>query len=296
MSTYPPVYPPFYPTTSPPPPPVPEQLLVNGIDLGSYCFMTSDVSGLLTVPPRRGDDSVVPGRHGRIRTRGKRFDAGEIVLPMWIVGARPDGTPPVGGEEREFFRRRDELLRLFYADDVVLSWRRPDGTTLTTAVEVVDAMDFTRRWAEPLAQVSVALRLVDAFWREDVDVSQTITGATGTTANLTLFQGSTAPIADATITFHGPVNNPRLAIGDRWVQFNGVIAGGRQLVLECGHWHASPGVGAVWSPPVTQIYREPGPAWFEFPPSPGPLTASFTHTGGGVASVEIAGQRQFLTA
>ena len=296
MSTYPPIYPPFYPTTDPPPPPVAEQLLINGVDLGSYCYMTSDVSGLLSVPARRGEDEVVPGRHGRIRTPGKKFDAGEIVLPMWIVGARPDGSPPAGGEEREFFRRRDDLLRLFYGDDPELSWRRPDGTTLTTRVEVVDVMDFTRRWAQPLAQVSVALKLVDAFWREDVDVAQTITGVTGTTTDLTLFQGATAPIADAVLRFIGPVNNPRLAIGDRWVQFNGTIAADRELVLECGHWRASTGVGDPWSPQITQIYREPGPCWLEFPPSPGPLTAVFTHTGGGNASVEIAGQRKFLTA
>jgi hypothetical protein len=296
MSTYPPIYPPFYPTTDPPPPPVLEQLLVNGVDLGSYCYMTTDVSGLLSVPGRRGEDSAMPGRHGRIRTPGKRFDASEIVLPMWVVGARPDGTPPAGGEAREFFRRRDDLLRLFYADDVVLSWRRSDGVTLTTSVEVVDVMDFTRRWAEPLAQVSIALRLVDAFWTEDADVAQTITGITGTSANLTLFQGSTAPIADAVIRFIGPVNNPRLAVGERWVQFNGVIPAGRELVLECEHWRASSGAGPVWAPQITQVYREPGPCWLEFPPSLAPLTATFTHTGGGNASVEIAGQRRFLTA
>jgi hypothetical protein len=292
---YPPFYPPAYPYADPPPPPVPEQLTVNGVDLGSYAYMTTDVSGLLTVPALRGEDVVVPGRHGRIRTEGKRFDANEIVLPMWVVGSRPDGLIPGGGMEREFYRRRDDLLQLFHADEVELAFRRPDGLVLTAGAQVVDVMDFTRRYAEPLAMVSVALRLTDPFWVDATDVAQAITGVTGTTATLTLFDGSTAPIADARITFHGPVSNPRLAVGDRWVQYNGVVAAGRELVLECGHWRASAGAGAAWSPDERQVYREPGPAWFEFPPSRTPLTATFIHTGGGSASVEIAGRRKFLS-
>lgn len=295
MSTYPPVYPPFYPTLDPPPPPVLERLTVNGVDLGSYAFMTTDVSSLFTVPAKRGSDDVVAGRHGAIRRRGKRFDVNEIVLPMWVVGARPDGSVPYYGEERGFFERRDELLRLFHGDDVELAWTRPDGMTVTAAVEVVDVLDFTRSHAEPLARVSVALRLYDSFWTETTDVSQTITGVTGTTAKLTEFAGTTAPIADAVVTFFGPVSNPRLAIGERWVEFNGVIAAGRQLVLECGHWRASSGTGDPWSPDVRQVYREPGPAWLEIPPSYAPLEAVFSHTGGTSSSVEIAGRRKFLS-
>lgn len=293
--TYPPFYPPVYPVI-PAELPVPEELLVNGVSLGSYCFMTTDVSGLLTVPGKRGDDVVVPGRHGAIRLPRKRYDVNEIVLPMWVVGCQPDGTIPSHGRmEREFFQRRDQLLRLFHAEEVELTFTRADGMTLSTHAEVVDVMDFTRRWAEPLAQVSVALRLTDPFWVEDVDVSTTITGVSGTTAQLEAFAGSTAPITDAVITFSGPVNNPRLAIGERWVQFNGVVAAGRQLVLECEHWHVGPGTGADWDPDPRQVYREPGPCWLEIPPSPTPLTATFTHTGGGSATVEIAGRRKFLS-
>lgn len=295
MSQYPPLYPPFYPTADPPPPPLPERLLVNGVDLGSYAYMTTDVSGLFRTPELRGENLVVPGRHGRLRVEGKRFDAGEIVLPLWVVGCRPDGSIPAGGMEREFYRRRDELLQLFYGDEVVLRFRRPSGVELSTRVEVVDVMDFTRRYVEPLALVSIALTRIDPFWSDVEDAAQTITGVSGTAAALTAFAGATAPIPDARITFHGPVNNPRLAIGQRWVQFNGVISGGRQLVLECEHWRASPGNGEAWTPDHRQIYREPGPAWLEIPPSATPLEAVFTHSTGGVATVEIAGARKFLT-
>lgn len=293
---YPPFYPPVYPVSLASSP-VPEELLVNGVSLGSYCYMTTDVSSLLGVPARRGDDTVVPGRHGRIRNRGKKFDAREIVLPMWVVGAYPDGSiPSTGQPKREFVRRRDELLRLFYDDDVVLQFTRADGTTLTTEAEVVDVMDFTRDRTQPVARVSVALRLCDPFWVEDVDQSQTISGVTGTAVELTVFKGSTAPITDAVITFFGPVSNPRLSIGDRHVRYNGVIPAGRELRLECEHWRANSGAGTSWDPDERQVYREPGPVWLEIPASSAPLTALFTHTGGGVGSVEIAGRRRFLSA
>src|SRR5690606_12812904 len=149
--------------------------------------------------------------------------------------------------------------------------------------------------AAPLARVSVALSPIAALWTVDADVSQTITGPTGTSTPLTVFAGSTAPIADARITFFGPVSNPKLTIGDRWVQFNGVIGSGRELLLDCGQWDASSGSGATWSPDERQVFREPGPAWLEIPPSDSPVSVTFTHTGGNVASVEIAGRRKFLT-
>jgi hypothetical protein len=293
MSLYPPFYPPQYPTAAPAPT-VPEALAVNGVDLASYAYMTSDISSLLTVPARRGDNAVVPARHGRIQTGGKKFDANDVVLPLWLVGALPDGSIPADSTERaEFFKRRDELLRLFYADAVTLQFTRSTGTVTTTRAEVADVVDFTRVGDAPVARVSIALTLLDAFWEEPVDRVQVITGATGTTAQLQAFAEATAPMADLHVRFFGPVSNPRLAVGDRWVQYNGVIAAGRELVLDAGTWTASIGSSATWVPNVRQVYREPGPAWFELDPAE-PLNATFTHTGGGSASVEISGRRKYL--
>jgi hypothetical protein len=274
---------------------VSEQLTVNGVDLASYAYMTSDISSLLRVPDRRGDNVAVPGRHGVIRTLGKRFDANEIVLPMWLVGAQADGSIPDGSTEQlEFFKRRDELLRLFYADVVELEFTR-DGNTVTTRVEVADVLDFTRRHAEPLAQVNVALTLLDAFWRDVDPVQQTITGATGTVASLTAFAGATAPMSDLQITFTGPVNNPKLIHGNRTLQYNGVISTGRELLLDVANWDVDDGAGMGWTPNVLQVYgSEPG-VWLELDPTLSPFQVRFEHAGGGSASVEIAGYRAFLS-
>lgn len=273
-----------------------EALTANGVNLGSYCFMTSDISELLTVPTRRGENAVVPGRHGVIRTRNKKFEPGEIVLPMWIVGATSYGAIPYGTTDRElFFTRRDELLRIFYADEVALRFTRPNGLVTEAVCEVMDVIDFTRRQDEPLARISVALRVLGSFWRDLEPVSQTITGATGTTVPLAAFAGGTAPMSDLQVTFTGPVNNPRLTHGASWLQYNGVIATGRELVLDSGFWSATPGFGLEWQPDLRQVFRQPGPAWLELDPTQTPFQIRFDHTGGGVATCEIAGRRAYLS-
>lgn len=273
-----------------------EGLTVNGRSLADLSFMTTDISSLLTVPARRGENALVPGRHGVIRTPGKKFTPGEVVLPMWVVGATSYGAIPFGSAAREeFIKRRDELLRLFFADTVTLAYTRPDGTVTQAACEVRDVIDFTRVGAEPLAKVNVALSILDAFWRDVTPVSQTITGATGAVAALTAFAKATAPMADLQVTFFGPVNNPKLQHSEASLQYNGVIAAGRELQLDCGNWSATDGSGTEWQPDVRQIYREPGPSWLELDPTESPFEIRFDHTGGGSASVEIAGRRAYLS-
>lgn len=293
---YPPFYPPAYPIV-PVPPPVPERLLVNGEELNTTWCDIEGLTSLLVAPGPRGDNVTVPGRHGAIRTPRKRRDVAEIVLPLWVKGVnRSTGDIPPRPAAR-LHENIDHLLRIFHAETVELEYRRDDATSRTVTAELAadPAVAVRERSYPPLARVSIALTLFEPFWTETADVSTTITGISGSTGVLSGFAGSTAPIADSVITFYGPVSNPKLAIGEAWVQYNGVIAAGRQLVLECEHWRPSSGSGATWSPDVRQVYREPGPAWLEIPASRAGVTAVFSHSGGGSASVEIAGRRRFLS-
>lgn len=294
---YPPFYPPAYPVL-PVPSPVPERLLANGVDLNSGWCQVEGIRSLLIAASRRGENVIVPGRHGTIRTPRKRYNAAEIVIPMNVKGVnRFNGAVPPRPAAR-LHENIDYLLQIFHQDTVQLEYVRDDGTSrLATAELTADPVVAVReRSHPPLARVSVALSLIDSFWIEDADVATTIAGVTGTVAPLDAFAGSTAPVADTRVTFFGPVANPQLAIGESWLRFNGVIPAGRELVLECGHWRANPGNGAAWDPDERQVFRAPGPAWLEIPASLTPPTATFTHTGGGAASVEIAGRRKFLTA
>lgn len=272
-----------------------EAFTVNGVSLDSYAYMLTDISGTMSTAPRRGTNVTVPGRHGVIRTP-KRFDPAEIVLPMWVNGALPDGSVPPGSSmAKEFFKRRDELLNILQAPQLLLEYTRPDGTSRSAYAECTEVLDFARIGAGPEAKVSVALKLYEGFWFDTLAVSQIITGTTGTVQALTAFTGATAPMSDLTLTF-GVCNNPQVNVGDSFVKYNGVISSGRQLVINAGNWTVNSGTGAAWSPDLRQIEFGPGPRWFELDPTVSPFEAEFVHTGGSSATVTINGRRRYLAA
>jgi len=272
-----------------------EALTINGVSLASLAYMLPDVSGLFGAPAKRGSNVVVPGRHGTVRVTRKRYDEAEYTLTFWVLGAQADGTVPGGSTAaREFYKRRDELLRILGAETLTLAFTRPDGLVLTSTCEVVDAVDFTRIGAEPLAKVAVAVRNAAAFWLESTPVNQTITGVNGTTATLTQFAAATAPMTDLTITFNGPINNPQLQHGDKFVTYGGSLTSGQQLVIAAASWQVSAGTGSAWTPDLRNITFSPGPEWISLDPTVTPFTAVLNHTTGGSASVTITGRRAYL--
>lgn len=273
-----------------------QKVAVNGVDLSAYAVVLNSLAPLMHVPAKRNPNVTVPGRHGTIRTPRKRYAENDIVLTFLVLGAQADGTVPSGSTAaREFYARVDTLLGLFAAETVQLTRTMPDGSVRQATVEVADKMDWTRNLgtAPLLGQVAVAFTNPAGFWSETTVSSQTITGATGTTATLTAFAGSTAPITDVTLTW-GPCSNPMLVYGPGFVQYNGVITAGRQLVINTSNWSVNSGTGTAWSPDLRNVSFGPGPTWLELVPAV--TTAQITHTGGGSASCTLAAARRFLSA
>lgn len=273
-----------------------ESLTINGVSLSTWAYMAPSVAGLLTVPARRGDNVTVPGRHGAVRTP-KRFEPNDVVLPLWINGAAADGSIPSGSTAaREWYKRRDELLRVLYADDLLLEFTRPDGSARSAYAQVTEVIEFERIAMIPTAQVNIGLNLYEGFWFDSTPVSQTVTGTTGVTAALTAFQDATAPMGELTLVFDGPVNNPQIAFGDgnTFIKYNGTVASGRKLLIDTAVWQVSPGTGTIWTPDPRQIEFAPGPRWLELDPSASPFEITFFHSGGGSASMSIEGRRRFL--
>lgn len=268
-----------------------EALTVNGVSLASLAYMLGDISGINTSAPRRGENILVPGRNGALLVPRKKYDTAEIVLPLFIAGCLPDGSVPAGSSAlKEFFARRDELLRLFAADTVQLDYTS-DGIMFRRAVcEVVDVLDFTRRGAQPEAQVSVALRILDAFWSDVADVAQTFTGTTGLSGSLTAFESATAPMDALKVTF-GPGSNPRVTQGAVWLQYSGVIGAGQTVVIDSGTYLVT-GTGGITAS-RTNVTHSGEQRLFVLVPG-NPPQVVFTHTGGGSASVTFTGRRKYL--
>jgi hypothetical protein len=277
-----------------------ETLTANGFNLRQppWCDI-EDLSPLLVTAARRGDNVEVPGRHGKIRATNKRYTDALPSLPMRVLGVDPDTGLPVADPVTQLHRNLDTLLAVFHTSAVLLEHTRNDAASRSAWVELVgDPSVATReRSAPPMSRIQFDLTIWDGFWFDTDPVSQIITGTTGVTAALTAFEGATAPMADLTLTFTGPVNNPQLNLGGgtSFVKYNGVVAAGRQLVIDTASWQVSPGTGAIWAPDLRQVEFAPGPRWLELDATVAPFEVAFIHTGGGSATCSIAGRRKYLS-
>lgn len=276
-----------------------EALTVNGTSLATLVRNVESLAGLLRTPVRRGENLVVPGRHGQLRRGDRPFDAGVVVLPLWVVGADAvTGADHTGDAAvTAFYARVDELVRLLHASTLMFDHTLPDSSVRRVVAELAEEpLDFTRQLGHPLfGRVSAALTLPDPFW---ADVGATTAGpfslATPGTRLLTEFAAATAPMTDLSITF-GQGNNPELhqdATG-AFIAYDGVIGAGQTLTINCDDTVTAPLVGAGGLVPDYTKVRYRPPRWFDLDPTVD-LTVRVVHTGGGVMATTITGRRKYM--
>lgn len=280
---------------------VPEQLTVNGLDLLSRVRGSRQLSALLATPAKRTPDVEVPGRHGRMRTPRKRYDAHEFTLPLIVEGRENDGSIPGDRDTRAAFQRRvDELVATFAAEQVELIHTRSDGTARRLWAEVIARVEPDRYNPGDLGQLGYKLSAVDPpFWTDlgDVTTSATSAGAAATWAAAE-FGGATAPMDDLVVRFEataGEVPNPRLAQGPASVTYRATLPEGAWVELDCASWEIrAAGADVDYTAPA----KTGGlPRYFELAPGPDPLTPpelSVSHTGTGTLTATLTGRRRFL--
>lgn len=279
-----------------------EKLLANGTDLSTLVRGVESLAGLLTTPPRRGENVAVPGRNGQLYRPHKLYDSREFAIPLWVVGADPQtGVTPIdtGIGATEFLARIDELVRLFLTPQVTFEYTRPDGSVRVATAEVLDIFEPSRILGGPITgKVTVPLVMADPFWSDQAPISQSFTLATGAEAELTAFADATAPMDDLVITI-GPCSNPEIsqpAVGG-YVAYDGIIATGHKLVIDTDQWKLLPGDGTAWTPDYA-AFRHGGVRgpWFQLVPEPTrPPTIMVSHTAGGTAQFTVTGRRRYLT-
>lgn len=271
----------------------------NGLDLQpatEWCWI-EDYSPMIVGPGKRGSNVTLPGRHGEATTRGKRYAAAELTVPIWVLGIDRDTGRVAADDARQLHENIGVLRRVFAAESVRLthSWGG-QGARVAVVEPAPDPPPITRHRSSPAAaRVDFPVRLPAAFWADEDAQVQEIEGPTGTIVELDAFAGANAPMTDLQVVFQGPVSNPLLIHGHRTLQWNGVIPAGRQLVLATGPWQISPGTGTNWTPDVRQVTWFPGPGWLELDPaSVDPFAVEFHHTGGGSARCWITARRKYL--
>lgn len=278
-----------------------ETLTLNGVDLSTLVSNVESVASLLRTPPRRGLGLSVPGRHGHLRLADRVYDPVDFEMPFFVLGVDDVTGAALRGDAAvtAYYAAADALLLQLHAPVLEFDHGLPDGTVRRTVAELADeVMDFTRQQGSPLfGRVTAPLWVPDAFRVDPTVITvPSFALATGGTRTLVEFAGATAPMADLSITFTGPINNPELhqTATDSFVAYDGVIGSGQSLTIHCDDLADPPLVGTGGLVPDYTKLRYLPPRWFELNPAAG-LTVSLVHTGGGSASCSISGHRRFLT-
>jgi hypothetical protein len=117
------------------------------------------------IPPTRGDNLVIPYRHGS-RSRVKYYDERKLALSMFVLGCTPDGGIPDHLDSlATLYDNLDALRQLFGRRDSLLTLRRvlPDGSERTAVAEVLGTLDFDSVKGA-VARFTVDMVMPDPFW------------------------------------------------------------------------------------------------------------------------------------
>lgn len=286
----------------------PETLSVNGVILNTLAYNIESLTGRLKVPKFRTGNLEVAGRHGSIRSRQKKYEQNQLILPMWVRGCDVDGYVPSSGSKRiEFFKNLDTLTRTFssFGTAGLLDIRHtlPDGTVRQCFGEVVESIDFSTQGRNPLGKFSVALDIPDPFWQDVTGVAPVVSTPTSPTlGTLTTLAGGTAPIEDATFTLTGPMTNPKVEAYYNnaplpvpvWFQYLGAIGAGQSLTVNCSAFTL---VGSGFTANYNIFSHSGSARWMSLIPGPaaaGPQINLVASALTGASSITVSAKRKYL--
>lgn len=278
-----------------------ETLSVNGVVLNTFAKNIESLTGRLKVAPIRTDNISVPGRHGRLRTLGKFYDEGTIVLPMWVRGVDDDGVVQTTNRQH-FFDNIDALTNLFHPGSGLMEMLHtlPDGSVRRAWVECTESIDFTTMGG-PLGKFSVSLRVPSVFWEDqNPQVAEMLPTQNG---HVTEFDGMTAPMEDGVLTIIGPVTTCKIESlynsapleNPTWVQYTGPIGAGQTLEIDCSTWTLVGTDGLVVD--YSLLVHSNASSWFTLVPGipTQPPEVKITAFGAtGATKITLAGRRKFL--
>lgn len=277
-----------------------DQYQVNTVALNTVATRISTAEELQVAPAWLANELEIPSAHGTLDLGSdptgprRTYGPGRITFAGWVKGVDPVTGAWSGDSLDLYFARVTALQRLFHARSLTVDHIRPDGTRRADGYlggEFAIAREPGAPW---FGRWTATVRIPTAFWYSITPLTASGTVASGGTIDLAPFAAAEAPIADGIITF-GPGNNPTFIQGGTFVAYDGVIAAGRQLTVDCSDWSLGVGSGDSWTPDESAIRYGPGPSWFELDPT-GALTATLTHTGGGSMFASFTGRPKFLTS
>jgi len=207
----------------------------DGVDLTTLAYNVQWLGAPLNVPPRRGENVVVPSRTGRLYV-AKRPDQRTATLAMWVQNIHP--TTGGAGSEAQMRANLDTLRGLFARDGQHTLKHQFGGVIRTATAEVVATIDFEPKGLDSAYTFVVEFLLADPWWYAESLTTVGPTAITQSPQNITVTNGGTYKVEQAIITVTGPITNPKFAVGSIWVQYTGTVGSGETLVIDCGDWTA----------------------------------------------------------
>lgn len=203
---------------------------IDGVSLNQFCWNITSIGGSrYSVPPKRGDNTKIPNKHGRA-FRPKKADSRVITLQMWAVGISPDDVY-VTDQELQFNDNWQALRTLLFNLDEQMTLTRRWRLTVNGIPTVVEAsaecelasnldLNMTGRTR---GTFSVDLLLADPFFYGEEITSVVAAGDT-----IEIFNpGDIAAYEKMSITFNGELWSPKLTNNTRdlkvWVQANTLV-------------------------------------------------------------------------
>ena len=247
-----------------------QQWEYDGVDLTTYAYTIRYLGAPLNVPPRRGENLVIPHKTGRGWV-DKRPDQRVVTLAMWVQNVLAN-TGAAGGDAAMLSNL--DTLRGLFARDGQHTLKHQYGliTRLATA-EVVSEVVFELMGKDNVYFLEVEFLLADPWWYAESATTVGPTTMTASPQNLTVTNAGSRRSEAGVFTITGQVTNPRLTIGSYWVQYTGTVAYGQSLVINVGTFIATL-AGADVSGDIT---HEGGVVWLPIPA--GANTLTFTGSG-----------------
>jgi hypothetical protein len=222
-----------------------EDFIINGQSLMTYAYAIQTLAGRENIPPRVGDNIRIPYRNGRI-WKPKTYDQRVITLGMWVKDTDVNGVTPVQGPRAQFNTNLRALKRLFAPLGAQLSMQRTlifasGMETHTAQGECSGTMDLTPITIR-VGTLTIDITMADPWWYGS-PASPTVSSTGAAITNI-----GDVEAQKIVLTFNGPLTNPRLTntsvLAPVSVWYNGTIAGGASVTLDCGVFTAVNNLGA----------------------------------------------------